>query len=235
MKLNSIIVDDEPSGRKIIEEYISETPFLELKGMAENPMKALALLEEFTVDLIYLDIQMPKINGIDFLKTLKKPPMVILTTAFPQYALQGFELDVIDYLLKPISMERFLKASNKAKNFFEIHHKETKPKDYFFIRCNNKFEKIVFDELLFIEAASNYVLLHTTDKKYITYLSLKGIQESLPESSFIRVHKSFIVSLSKIESLDTEEIKIGSHAIPISRNYKDQVLEMIVNGKLLKR
>lgn len=235
MKLNCIIVDDEPSGRKIIEEYISETPFLELVGKAENPLKAFTLLENFPVDLIFLDVQMPKLNGIDFLKTLKNPPMVILTTAFSEYALQGFELDVIDYLLKPISIERFLKASNKAKEFFEMRNKDSKPKDYFFVKCNSKFEKILFDELLFVEAANNYVLIHTKDKRLITYLTFKGIEEILPADEFIKVHKSFIVALSKIENLDTEEIKVGSNIIPISRNLKDDVMERIVNRRLVKR
>lgn len=235
MKLKCIIVDDEPSGRKIIEEYISETPFLELVGKAENPLKAFTLLENFSVDLIFLDVQMPKINGIDFLKTLKNPPMVILTTAFSEYALQGFELDVIDYLLKPISIERFLKASNKAKEFFEMRNKDAKPKEYFFVKCNNKFEKILFDELLYVEAANNYVLLHTKDKRLITYLTFKSIEDILPADEFIKVHKSFIVSVSKIENLDTEEIKVGSNTIPISRNLKDDVINRIVNRRLVKR
>lgn len=235
MKLKCLIVDDEPSGRKVIEEYIEETPFLELIGKAENPIKAFGILENNAVDLIFLDIQMPKINGIDFLKSLKNPPMVILSTAYSEYALQGFELDVIDYLLKPISIERFLKASYKAKEFYELRNMEAKSQDYFFIKCNTKFEKIMFNELLFVEAANNYVLLNTKEKRFITYLTFKGIEEILPPNQFIKVHKSFIVSLSKIENLDSEEIKIGTHTIPISRNLKEEVMERIINRRLVKR
>jgi len=235
MKLQCIIIDDEPSGRKVIEEYISETAFLELVGRAENPVKAFALLEKNSVDLIFLDIQMPKINGIDFLKSLRNPPMIILTTAFSEYALQGFELEVIDYLLKPISLERFLKACNKAKEYFEIRNKNSGEKNYFFVKCNNIFEKILYDDLLYAEAANNYVILHTSNKRLITYLTFKGIEDALPSEKFIKVHKSFVISLSKIESLDGEEVKIGKHMIPISRSMKDEVMEKIVKSRLIKR
>lgn len=235
MKLKCIIVDDEPSGRKVIEEYVSETTFLELVGKAENPLKAMALMDENKIDLIFLDIQMPKINGIDFLKTLKNPPMVILTTAFSEYALQGFELDVIDYLLKPISLDRFLKATHKAKDFFEMQGAGLKPSDYFFVKCKNKFERVWYNELLFIEAANNYVILTTNEKRLITYLTFKGIEERLPAEQFIKVHKSFMVSLSKIENLDAEQIKIGKYMIPISRSLKDEVMQRIVNSSLVKR
>ncbi|HMG14283.1 MAG TPA: LytTR family DNA-binding domain-containing protein [Saprospiraceae bacterium] len=235
MKLKCLIIDDEPSGRKVIEEHIGETAFLELIGKAENPEKAFPIMEKNPIDLIFLDIQMPKINGIDFLKSLIMPPMVIITTAFPEFALEGFDLDVIDYLLKPISLERFLKASNKAKEFYAMKNKELKPVDYFFVKCNNKFEKVLYNELLYVEAANNYVLLHTKNNRLITYLTFKGIEESLPVDQFIKVHKSFIVSLSKIERLDSEEIKIESHTIPISRNLKDEVMEKIINKSLIKR
>jgi DNA-binding LytR/AlgR family response regulator len=235
MSLKCILIDDEPSGRKIIEEYVAETPFLQLIGQTENPIKALSLLENNEVDLIFLDIQMPKMNGIDFLKTLKNPPMVILTTAFSEYAIAGFELEVMDYLLKPISFERFLKACHKAQDYFILKNKATQATNYFFVKSNNKFEKIMLDELLFAEAANNYVVLQTKDKRYITYVTFKGIEETLPVEQFIKVHKSFIVSLSKIDNLDREEIKIGQYSIPISRNLKDKVMEKIVNKNLIKR
>ena len=235
MELKCIIIDDEPSGRKVIEEYIAETSFLELVGKTEDPLKAFSLIAQNEVDLIFLDIQMPKINGIDFIRSLKDPPMVIFTTAFSEYALEGFELDVIDYLLKPISLERFLKAANKARDFYLTQNKSAPPKDYFFVKSNNKFEKITFSELLFIEGANNYVIIQTLEKRLITYLTFKGIEEILPESEFIKVHKSFIVSLSKIENLDAEEIKIGKHIVPISRSLKDLVIDKIVNRNLIKR
>jgi DNA-binding LytR/AlgR family response regulator len=235
MSLNCIIIDDEPSGRKIIEEYISETSFLKLCCKTESPLKAYDLIVEHAIDLIFLDIQMPKINGIDFLKSLSKPPLVIITTAYSEYALQGFELDVIDYLLKPISLERFLKATNKARDYFELQNTNEKPKNYFFIKSNNKFEKVLFHELLYVEAANNYIIIQTQEKRLITYLTFKGIEEILPSSLFIKVHKSYIVSLSKIDSLNNEEIRIGKHFIPISRSLKDEVMELVVNKNLVKR
>lgn len=239
MKLKCLIIDDEPSGRKVIEEFINETDFLEFAGSAPNPVKAITLMNSISIDLLFLDVQMPKINGIDFLKSLRNPPMVILTTAFSEYALQGFELDVIDYLLKPVSLERFLKASNKAREFYELKHgvssSASEAPAFFFVKCNTKYERIVFDDLLFIEAASNYVILQTRQKRYITYLTFKGIADHLPAGQFIKVHKSYIVALDKIESLDGEEISIGGQTIPISRGLKEEVMTRVVNRNLLKR
>jgi DNA-binding LytR/AlgR family response regulator len=235
MKINCIIVDDEPGGRKVIEEYIQETHFLELVGKAEDPLKAMALMAGNDIGLIFLDIEMPRMNGIDFLRSLKNPPMVIMTTAFPEYALQGFELDVVDYLLKPVSAERFLKAAVKARDLYAMQYKGDKSQDYFFVKSNNKFERITFHELLFVEAANNYVILQTTEKRLITYLTFKGIEEILPAEEFIKVHKSFIVSLAKIDSLDAEEVRLGKHVVPISRSMKDIVMENVVKRKLVKR
>jgi DNA-binding LytR/AlgR family response regulator len=239
MKLKCLIIDDEPSGRKVIEEFANETDFLEITGTASNPVKAAALMNSASPDLLFLDVQMPKINGIDFLKSLRNPPMVILTTAFPEYALHGFELDVIDYLLKPVSPERFFKATRKAREFYEVKHRSgpssAAEPAFFFVKCNNKYERMVFDELLFIEAANNYVILQTKEKRHITYLTFKGITDHLPGERFIKVHKSYIVALDKIESLNGEEILIGNHKIPISRTLKDEVMEKVVNRNLWKR
>ncbi|MEP7169294.1 MAG: LytTR family DNA-binding domain-containing protein [Bacteroidota bacterium] len=238
MKLNCIIVDDEPVARDGMAENIVELDYLNLVGTAESALKAARILEKENVDLMFLDIMMPKLTGVNFLKTLKNPPLVIFTTANPDYALEGFELDVLDYLVKPISFERFVKACNKAKEFFELQNKSGKDaasEKFIFVKCSNKYEKIIFDDLLYVEAANNYVLLHTKDKRMITYLTFKGIEENLPADQFIKVHKSFIVSLSKIENLDGEEIKIGKHTVPISRNLKDEVMERVVKRKLVKR
>lgn len=237
--MKCLIIDDEPSGRKVMEELVAEADFLELVGKAENPVKANVLLNTHKdIDLLFLDVHMPKINGIDFLRSLRNPPMVILTTAFPEYALQGFELDSIDYLLKPISLERFLKACNKAREFHELRQAGPKPAaapDYFFVKCSNRYEKILYDELLFVEAANNHVLLHTTTRRLISYLTFKGIEESLPADRFLKVHKSFIVAYSAIESLDGEDIRIGKHLVPISRNLKEEVMEKVLRNKLVKR
>jgi DNA-binding LytR/AlgR family response regulator len=240
LKINCLIVDDEPIARQGLQEYIEEIDFLGLIGQAENPVKALDFLNREKVELIFLDIEMPKISGIEFLKTLQNPPLIIFTTAYPQYALKGFELDVLDYLVKPISLERFLKAASKARDFLALKYKALdnqliKPADYFFIKCDNKYEKIAYQELLYGEALQNYVILHTPHKKYITYLTLKNLEEQLPDNQFIKIHKSFIVSIDKIEQIEGNEIMIQKQKIPISRSLKDEVLQKILNNKLLKR
>ena len=238
IQLNCVVLDDELAGRKVIEEYIEETDYLKLTGSFSNQAKASEFLAGNQVDLLFLDIQMPKISGIDFLKSLTHPPITIMITAYSEYAIQGFELDVVDYLLKPISKERFLKACNKAREFWELKNKPTTggtQSDHFFIKCNSQFEKIKFDELLFVEAANNYVIIHTKDKKLNTYLTLKAVSDFLPGDRFIKVHKSFIVALDKIESIDGEKIKIHGAEVPISRSLRDSVLTQVVSKNIIKR
>jgi len=189
--------------------------------------------------LLFLDIQMPKISGLEFFKSLQNAPPVIFTTAYPQYALEGFDLNALDYLVKPISFERFLKAALKAKEYYEIRQHNVdvneKKEDYFFIKADNKLVKIFFDEILFVEALQNYVTIHTADKKYITYLTFKSVEEYLPTEKFIKTHKSYIVSASKVNSIEGNDIRIGNHHVPISRNEKDEVMEKLLKGKFLKR
>jgi DNA-binding LytR/AlgR family response regulator len=239
MKINCIIVDDEPLARKGIAEYAAEIDFLEVKAECENSLEANKILNLQKIDLIFLDIQMPKMTGIDFLKTLRERPMIIFTTAYSDYALQGYELDVLDYLVKPISFERFLKAVNKAKEFYELKSSNNLAalanSEYFFVRCDNNFEKIFYNDLLFAEALTNYVVLQTKTRKFVSYLTFKSVEDYLPADTFIKVHKSFIVSISKIDKIVGNEIKIGVLSIPISRNLKDEVMDKVVNRKLLKR
>src|SRR6478735_342085 len=220
--INCVIIDDEPLARKGLREYISDVDFLHLAGEYDNPLKATEMISRVEAQLLFLDIQMPKITGLDFMKTLQRPVPVIFTTAYPQYALDGFDLNALDYLVKPISFERFLKAALKAKEYYEIrnHNEETaaeKKEDYFFIKSDNKLVKIFFDEILFVEALQNYVTIHTTDHKYITYLTFKSVEEYLPTDRFIKTHKSYIVSAAKISSIEGNDIRVGSHHIPISR------------------
>ena len=237
--INCIIIDDEMLARKGLTNFVSEVSFLNLKGIFSTALDALPVIKEESVDLIFLDIQMPKMTGIEFLKTLQQPPVTIITTAFSNYALESFELNVMDYLLKPIPFERFVKAVNKAKDYIELQAKAAKGEqsgdDYFFIKCESRFEKIFFDELLYVEAMQNYVVLHTADKRLISYLTFKSVEEYLPPKMFLKVHKSFIVSLSKVKSIEGNEIKIGEHKIAISRNNKDEILNLILKDKLLKR
>lgn len=238
MKITCIIVDDEPLARKGLAEYISEVSFLELKAQCESPIAASKFLSEQKVDLVFLDIQMPKMTGIDFLKTMGHPPMIVFTTAYSEYALQGYELNVVDYLVKPVSLERFLKAANKVKEFHELKLNagpQARTAEYFFVRCDNRYEKIFYAELLFVEAQENYVVLQTKSKKYISHLTFKAVEEYLPPGTFVKVHKSFIVSVPGIDNISGNEIKLGNYSIPISRTMKDEALNRIINSKLLKR
>jgi len=240
--INCVIIDDEPLARKGLREYISDVDFLDLAGEYDNALKATEMISRGEVQLLFLDIQMPKITGLDFMRTLQKPVPVIFTTAFPQYALDGFDLNALDYLVKPISFDRFLKAALKAKEYYEVRQKNDADKtpvaevgDYFFIKADNKLVKVLFSDILFIEALQNYVVIHTQEKKLITYLTFKSVEEYLPSSQFIKVHKSFIVSATKIDSIEGNDIRIGQHYIPISRNLKDEVMDKLLKGKFLKR
>ena len=242
MKLNCIIIDDEPLARKGLKEYIADVDFLQLTGEFDNPVKAMDMLAKEEVQLLFLDIQMPKITGLEFFKTLQHAPPVIFTTAFPQYALEGFELNALDYLVKPISFDRFLKAAMRGKEFYEVRQKNISEtgsgataSEYFFIKADNKLVKIFYDDILFAEALQNYVVVHTKDKKYITYLTFKSVEDYLPADKFIKTHKSYIISSSKIDSIEANDIRIGQHHIPISRNLKDEVMEKLLKGKFLKR
>lgn len=240
MTLRCIIIDDEPLARKGLKEYIQDVDFLQLAGEFDNPLKAADTLMREKVDLLFLDIQMPKMTGMEFMKTLSHPPMVIFTTAYPQYAVEGFELNAIDYLLKPFSFERFWKSVLKARSLKETAGTTVTPAaaaepDYFFIKSDSKLIKIFYDEILFIEALQNYVAVHTVSKKYITYLTFRSIEEHLPASRFIRTHKSYIVSAAKVESIEGNDIKIGQHHIPISRTERDAVLQQLLQNRLLKR
>lgn len=242
--LKCITIDDEPLARECISNYIREVDFLQLSGTGSNPVDLTLLLGEHDVDLVFLDIQMPVMNGIEFLKMTKNLPMVIITTAYPSYALEGFQLDVMDYLVKPITFNRFFKAVSKAKDYYQLLARPAIPDvsknnqeatDYFFIKCNHKYEKIYFNDILYIEAMQNYITIHTNKGKYMTLLSLKNIEQNADKRSFIRVHKSFIVAISKIEAIENNDVIIQSFRIPISRNYREEVIEKVVNNRLWKK
>lgn len=230
-RFQCLVVDDEPVSRKILREFIEEVDFLALGGEAENPLQVNKILLDKRIDLIFLDIQMPKMSGIDFLKSVSKLPPVILTTAYSEYALQGFELEVLDYLLKPIKFERFFKAVSKLgsdnQNKKELNE-EKKKTEYFFIKCDQQLERINLSELLFVQAMSNYVIFQTRQRKYITYLTIKGVEEKLPKEEFIRIHKSFLVSVRAIQSIDGDEVKITDQIrLPISKFYKTETIKKI--------
>ncbi|GAB3642513.1 LytR/AlgR family response regulator transcription factor [Spirosoma arcticum] len=241
--LSCIIIDDEPLAREGLASYVREVDFLHLAGICENPLKLVTRLDQQPVDLLFLDIQMPKMSGIDFLKIVPNPPMVIITTAFPSYALEGFQLNVLDYLLKPITFDRFSKSANKAKDYYRLLSKSGSPDpqkgetvdDYFFVKCGSKYEKIHFDAILYVEGLENYVTIVTDKNKYVTLLNLKSLEQNLASISFLRVHKSYLVALNKIDSIEGNEIFIQSSRIPISRHYRDQVMTKILTNKIWKK
>lgn len=231
-KIKAIIVEDEPLARSGLESYIKEVDFIHLVASCEDALEANNALSQYAPDLMFLDIQMPRLTGIDFLKSLSQPPMVIFTTAYPNYALQGFELDVVDYLVKPYPFDRFLKAVNKARDVFMLKkgaasNQKANP-EYFFVKTTNKLERVVFDEITYVEAMENYVVIHTSNQKLITMMTMKNMEDILPADGFIRTHKSFLVNINKVTAIAGNEIKIGNSTIPISRQKKNEVLERIV-------
>ena len=239
-QISCIIIDDEPLARKGLKEYISDVEFLHLEGDFSDPLKAMQLIEEGKVQLIFLDIQMPRITGLEFFKSLREAPPVIFTTAYPQFALDGFDLNALDYLVKPISFERFLKAVMKAKEYYEVRRKNqatagVQKEEYFFIKADNKLVRIFYNDVLFVEALQNYVSIQTNERKYITYLTFKSIEEYLPADRFIKTHKSFIVSAARIDQIEGNDIRLGNYHVPISRSAREEVMEKLLKGRFLKR
>ncbi len=231
--MKCVIIDDEPLARKIIREYIEEVSYLELVGETDSPLKALSMIQEEEVDLVFLDIQMPDMNGIDFLKTLVRQPKVIITSAFSEYALDGYELNVTDYLLKPISFDRFLKACNKVMGLLE--QRITPQRDFLFVKCDEAYERILYADILFIESADNFVYIHTLQKKYMVWLTLKHVLEQLPADQFIKVHRSFVIAINKVEQIKHNHLLFGDHEIPVSKQHKNEVMRKVLQGSLLRR
>lgn len=240
-QLTCVIIDDEPLARECITNYVREVDFLKLIGEGNNPLDLLQLMETHSPDLIFLDIQMPVMNGIDFLKANSRLPMVIITTAYPSYALESFQLDVMDYLVKPILFNRFFQAACKARDYHQLVNRTEqapgppKTDDYIFLKCGHKFERIELNEILYIEALQNYVTVYTTHGRFITQLPLKSVEENLSGRPFVRVHKSYIVAIGKIEAIEHNEVILAKERIPISRHYRDEVMELVVNSRLWKK
>lgn len=244
MKINCIAIDDEPLALDIIKAYCAKVPFLNLAGTFSNAMDTLEYLRHHTVDLMFLDIQMEQLTGIQLINSLINKPLVIFTTAYDQYALQGFDLDVLDYLLKPIPFERFVKASNKALEYLE---KKTdapqteKPErqaasgnsSFFFVKTETRIEKVNADEVLYVEGMGDYWRIVTKTRRIMTLMNARGIEEILHEPSFCRVHKSFFVAIDKIEFVERKQIKIGEILIPISDTYQKNFFELIEKHKMM--
>ncbi|MCW3466253.1 LytR/AlgR family response regulator transcription factor [Chitinophaga nivalis] len=233
LTIRCVITDDEPLASKGLLGYAAKTGLLQVVAVCEDAVQLNTILKQQPVDLLFLDIEMPYITGIDFLKSYPSPPKVIFTTAYERYAMQGFELDVLDYLLKPISFERFLKATNKAYDYFAAQ--QTPDQAYFFIRSDKKLEKVLYRDILFAAALENYVAIYTADRKIITHTTLKSVQEALPAQQFIQPHKSYLVNIQHISAIEGNILHMGTHQLPISKYQKEALLEKIVNNRLLKK
>ncbi len=229
-KITCVIVDDEPIAREILESFIKRTPNLELISSCKNAVEALQISQTETIDLFFLDINMPEVNGLSLAKIINKKSKVIFTTAYRDYAIDGFDLNVTDYLLKPIAFERFLQAIQKASfpnlNTKPFKHNQNK-KDFMFVRANRKMVKINFKDILYVESLADYVKIYTNKNTTITRETISKIETILPNSCFIRVHRSYIISIVKITSYTNEYIEIDKKTIPISRSYKESVLQKL--------
>lgn len=231
MKIRTILVEDEPLAREGLKSYIREIEFLDLVSTCENALEANDVIAKENPDLMFLDIQMPKITGLDFLKSLNKPPLVIFTTAYPNYALQGFELDVIDYLVKPYPFDRFLKAVNKARDIHQLKnqkHPNENNKDHIFLKVDNALKRVNFEDILYVEGMENYVAVHTHEGRYITLMTMKNMEGSLPSADFLRVHKTYIISKPKVKGIVGNEIDMGVKKIPFSRSRRNEIIEALV-------
>ena len=222
MSMNCLIVDDEPLSREVLRNYIYDHPDLELAGECKDAFEAMGDLEQKAIDLIFLDINMPKLSGINFYKSLNQKPMVIFTTAYPEFAVEGFELDAVDYLLKPFSFERFIKAVNKAKGKLPAAEKEST--DFIMLKADKKMYRTAYDDILFFESLGDYVKVHTKERVLIIASTLKKLLTELPESRFLRTHKSYIISMSSVEYIEGNQIKIGEQMVSIGQAYREEVL-----------
>jgi two-component system, LytTR family, response regulator len=235
--IRCLIIDDEPPAREIIRRYVQEIPMIELIGECANAIQALTVLQKQQVDLLFLDIRMPQLNGTDFIKTLKNPPKVIFTTAFSEYALEGYELDVVDYLMKPIRFDRFVKAVNKA---YPLHGaaahlkpvaapavEEKKNESFVYFRADRKMVKVMLDDILYIESMKDYIKVFSRHGVIITKQSISSVEAMLPEKLFVRTHRSFIVSINKIKSFTNELVEIDKTDIPIGKLFRNGVMKVI--------
>ncbi|MEY4134894.1 MAG: LytR/AlgR family response regulator transcription factor [Saprospiraceae bacterium] len=235
-----IIVDDEPLAQDVLETYIEKIPELHLVRKCNNALEANEVLKREHVDLMFLDIQMPQLTGIDFVKTLARPPLVIFTTAYSNYAVEGFELNALDYLLKPISLERFMKAVNKAQEQLDLQQKE-RPEEhqsdnFIFVKADKKLVKVNFDEVVYIEGLKDYVIIRLENQRVITLQTMKSLEDKLPVAKFKRIHRSYIVNIDRIEAIVGNMIEVMEKNqpkhLPIGKNYRDELLDMINRNKL---
>ena len=238
--MNAIIVDDEPLAQEVIETYIAQVPEVTLVGKAANAIEANTLLQSQAVDLMFLDVQMPMLNGIDFLKSLARPPLTILTTAYSEFAVEGFNLNVVDYLVKPVALDRFMKAVNKAvaqrQPSGKTESAEDEEREYIFVKADKKLVKVDFDDVVYIEGLKDYVIIRNEESRVITLQTMKSLEERLPASRFRRVHRSYIVNLAKVQAVEGSSLEVTlkgqTKTIAIGKNYRDGLLEHVNSMKL---
>lgn len=232
--MKTLIVDDEALARKLLTDYVSKIPELELVGVCEDAIEASTFLKQHQVDLLLLDIEMPGLTGVELLKSLQEQPITIFTTAYEQYALKGYELHVIDYLLKPFTFDRFFGAISKALDFFHLQSRSNPSehqKDYFFVKADYKIQKIQYSEMLFVEGMREYVRIHTTSRRITVRQSMNRLEESLPDH-FIRVHRSHIINLDHLESISPHSVTVAGHELPVSKSYRDALQARIEADQL---
>jgi DNA-binding LytR/AlgR family response regulator len=234
MKIKCLLADDEPPARELLASYINRLDDLELCGQCADSLETFKFLQKNEVNLLFLDIQMPGMNGLELIKSLHNPPHIVLITAYREYAVEGFELDVLDYLVKPVSFERFLKTVSRYHHYSGNSHpnESERPVDtfenaYMFFKVNKEMIKIFLKDILYIESIKDYIKIVTPEKSYITYQRINYMEEKLPESSFVRVHKSYIVAVPKIKAFRSDTIKIGQVDIPVGRHYKKNFTERL--------
>ncbi|MEO5977782.1 MAG: LytTR family DNA-binding domain-containing protein [Chryseolinea sp.] len=242
MKLNCIIVEDEPLARNLLVDYVKKVPSLVLIDAFANPLPVMDALRNHQVDILFLDVQMPELTGISLLKILKKKPLVILTTAYSEYALEGYELDITDYLLKPITFERFLKAVDKATQRLESSQQAITPavekivveqsQPFVFVKDGTKLVKVRLDDILYVEGLKDYVTIHTRSQKVVSLQRLKALEDQLPSQKFIRIHNSFIVALNAIDVIHKNDVQVGAAMLPVGETYKKSFREFIERNKM---
>lgn len=226
--IKAIIVDDEPLAQNVIKQFAKDIPGLEITCTCNNALEASSKLKESPVDLMFLDVNMPRLSGLDFLKNLSQHPLVILTTAYTEYAMEGYELNILDYLKKPFSFERFFKAFQKAEEQIALRdHKENQEADYIFIKANKKTIRVEFKSISYIEGLGDYIKIHLKDKHLVTNLSMKKMEELLPCDQFFRTHKSYIIRLDQIQSIEGNLVELNGTKLPIGNNFRQDFQELI--------
>jgi DNA-binding LytR/AlgR family response regulator len=242
MKISCLLLDDDPLVLDLLQAYVAMTEVLEVKAAFTDPLEAHTYLLSHEVQVLFSDVTMPHLSGLDLVRSLRQPPLVVLMTAYPQYALEGFNLDVIDFLLKPISLERFLKAVNKVASILRTSFIDTEGNDMlsgngsFFIRTDAQFVRLHYRDVLFIEALKDFTKINTADgRTHLSLVNLKNLEEQLPAGLFVRTHRSYLVNAAKIESVSNLEVRVGGHSLPLGQTYRERVTERIVNRTLIRR